>query len=118
MAPKPKPKPKGEVEMFKPFARGRAATKCFFDDLEKVTDTPVADLKRTLDGIQKMVVRDLRSKGKFTLPSIGTFRVKAVLGATEAPMVLWDRTLTRREKPAKSKVICKVATALNDEAVG
>jgi hypothetical protein len=118
MAPKPKPKPKGEVEMFKPFARGRAATKCFFDDLEQVTDTPVADLKRTLDGIQKIAVRDLRSKGNFTMPSIGTFRVKAMLGATEEPLVIMDRTMTRREKPAKSKVICKVAAALNDKAVG
>ena len=118
MAPKPKPKPKGEVEMFKPFARGRAATKCFFDDLEQLTDTPAADLKRMLDAVQKLAVRDLRSKGNFTMPAIGTFRVKANLGTTEAPMVIMDRALTRREKPAKNKVICKVASALNDNVVG
>ena len=118
MAPKLKPKPKGEVEMFKPFARGRAATKSFFDDLEELTNTPVVDLKRMLDGIQKIAVRDLRSKGNFTMPAIGTFRVKAMLGATEAPMVIMDKALTRREKPAKNKVICKVATALNDKVAG
>jgi hypothetical protein len=53
-------------------------------------------------------------RGNFTLPSIGTFRVKAMMGATEAPMVIMDWSLTRREKLANSKVICKVATALNN----
>jgi hypothetical protein len=56
-----------------------------------------------IDGVQTLAVRDLRSKGNFTLPSIGTFRVKAMMGATEAPMVIMDRSLTRREKPFKAK---------------
>ena len=118
MAPKPKPKPAGQVDMIEPFVRGRAAVKNFFDELEAATDTPAADLKRIFDGLHKIAVRDLKSKHSFAIPAMGLFRVISKPSATEAPMVIMDRSLTRREKPGKNKVICKVAPALNDKVVG
>ena len=118
MAPKPKPKPTGQVSMMEPFVRGRAAVKCFFDELEKATGVPAADLKRIFDGLQKIAVRGLKSKGKFTIPAVGVFRLAAKPSASEGPMVIMGKNLTRRERPAKRKVICKVAAALSDRVIG
>lgn len=118
MAPKSKPKQTGQVDMIEPFVRGRAAVKSFFDELEKATDVPSADLKRILDGLQKIAVRGLKSKGKFTIPAVGVFRLAAKPSASEGPMVIMGKTLARRERPAESKVICKVAAVLNDKVIG
>ena len=118
MAPKPTPKPAGQVDMVEPFLRGRAAVKSFFDEMETATDTPAADLKRIFAGLQKLTVRDLKGKAMFTIPAMGVFRRVAKQSTTEAPMVIMDRNLTRREKPAKNKVICKVAPALIDKVAG
>ena len=118
MSPKPKPQPKREVDMIEPFVRGRAAVKNFFDELEAATDTPVVELKRVFDGLQKLAVRNLKDKGVYSIPAMGTLRRIAKPNTTEAPFVIMDRTVTRREKPAKYKVICKVAPALNDKVVG
>ena len=117
MAPKPKSKPVGKVDMVEPFVRGRASVKNFFDELEQETGTPAADLKRIFDGLHKLAVRGLKSKHSFSIPAMGLFRVIAKPSATEAPMVIMDRRLVRRERPCKSKVTCKVAPALNDKVV-
>ena len=113
----PKPKTKGEVEILKPFTRGHAATKAFFDDLAIVTDTPLADVQRVINGLQKIAVRDLRSKGTFTLHTIGTFSVKIQPATSERPGECHGKKFTRREKPRRKSVVCKVASQLNDKAV-
>ena len=61
---------------------------------------------------------DLKEKSMFTFPAVGVFRRVTKPSATEAPMAILGRSLTRREKPAKCKVICKVALALSDKVVG
>ena len=104
--------------MIEPFVRGRAAVKNLFDELEKATDIPVAELKRIFDGLQELAERDLKDKGVYTIPAMGMLRRIAKPYTTEASLVIMDRNVTRREKPAKYKVICKVAPALNDKVVG
>ena len=104
--------------MVEPFLRGRAKVKDFYDAMEQATDTPAADLERIFTtGLQTLAVRDLREKGVFAIPAMGIFRLVAKPSATEAPMAIMGRSLTRREKPAKCKVVCKVAPALNDKVV-
>ena len=117
MAPKPKPKPTGQVEVLEPFLRGRAAANAFFDKLASVSDIPVADIKRVFDGIQKIAVRELRSTGAFTLHQIGAFRVKTIPGTPEGPGECHGKHFTRREKPSKKTVVCKVASKLSDKVV-
>ena len=117
MAPRPRPKPKGEVDMVEPFVRGRAKVKEFYDVLEQATDTPADHLKRIFTGLQKVAVRDLKEKSMFTIPGMGVFRRVTKPAAAEAPMAFMGKNLTRREKPATCKVVCKAAPALNDKVV-
>jgi hypothetical protein len=113
----PKPTPTGQVEMLQPFVRGRAAAKAFFYDLSSVADIEVGELKKMLDGLQKLAVRDLRSKGSFTLHSFGSFHVKTNPGTAEGPGECHGKQFTRREKPSRKHVICKVASLLSDKVV-
>ena len=113
----PKPKPMGQVEMLQPFVRGPAAAKAFFEDLSRVSDIEVVELKKMFNGLQKIAVRDLREKGSFTLHSIGSFHVKTNPGTTEGPGECHGKHFTRREKPSRKHVICKVASALSDKVV-
>lgn len=117
MAPKPKPKPKGQVEVTQTFVRGHAAVKAFFEELASVSDLPMDDVKKMFEGMQKLIVQNLRSKSSFTLPSVGVFSVKTIPGTAEGPGTCNGKEFTRREKPAKKKVICKVAAALSDKVV-
>ena len=114
MAPKPTPKPAGQVEVLRPFVRGRAATNAFFDSLATASDLPVADLKRVFESIRKVAVRELRSTGTFTLHTIGTFQVKTSPGTSEQ---CDGKPSTRRERPSKKYVSCNVAAQLSDLVV-
>ena len=110
MAPKPKPKPTGQVEVVKHFVRGHAARNAFFDSLAAASTVDVTDVKRVFDSIQKIAVRDLRVAGTFTLHTTGSFHVKTLPARH-------GKHFTRREKPSKKCVVCKVAAPLNDKAV-
>ena len=117
MAPKPKPKPTGRVEVVKHFVRGHAARNQFFDSLAAASTVDVTDVKRVFDSIQKIAVRELRAAGTFTLHTIGSFRVKTLPATPEGPGECHGMHFTRREKPSKKCVVCKVAAPLNDKAV-
>ena len=117
MGPKPQPKPTGTVETVKPFLSGRAAAKEFFDKLATASDVPVGDIKRLFENIQQMAVQDLKSTGAFTLHTLGTFHVKTMHATAEGPGECHGTKFTRREKPSRKYVVCKVAAPLNDRVV-
>ena len=117
MAPKPKPKPTGKVEVVKHFVRGHAARNAFFDSLAAASTVDVTDVKRVFDSIQKIAVRDLRAAGTVTLPMICSLHVKTLPATAEGPGECHGKRFTRREKPSKKCVVCKVAAPLNDKVV-
>ena len=75
------------------------------------------ELKKMLEGLKKLAVRDLRSNGTFKIHGLVSFSVKTFHGTAESKGVCLGKEFVRREKPGGKKVVCKADQGMSDKVV-
>ena len=107
-------KKRGQVQIVKPFLRGKAAANAYYSSIAEMSDGASAKQVHTvIDGLKNVCVRDLKGESSFTIPGIATYTMKTTQ-AQAARKVSGDgwSYATKAKSGGCKRVQCRVLSAL------
>jgi len=94
--------------------RGKAATTDFLTDVAINSGLPVADVKKSLEGLRKTVIRNLCESGKCRVPSLLNMRIKVQPARAAGQQIIFGKEKVIKARPAIKKIIAVPLKPLQD----
>ena len=111
-----KEKTNGGNEDPKPYVRGKAALKVYWDELANVFPSgPDADtLKQAVQHLRKIAITELKKKDVFKIHGLCEMRVRHIKGRVATKSTCFGKDIEMKAKPPRKRVYAKVVKDLSD----